>query len=98
MICSQYYFSTTDHDFYGSGNKVLQNIVSQLGVMEGNSSDLKIGLAKQSLFFQGEPIHLPLRLCIIVAAPQELVKQVLANNQLLSNLVKGNWVSFQVIS
>lgn len=98
MISSQYYFSTTDNNFYGSGNKVLQNIVSQLGVMEGNSSDLKIGLSQQSLFFQGEPIHLPLRLCIIVEAPKELVERILAHNQLLTNLIKGNWINFHIIS
>ncbi len=92
MINGQYYFSTTDYNFYGSGNKVIQNIVSQLGVMEGNSSDLKIGLTQQSLFFQGEPIHLPLRLCIIVEAPPELLEKVLAKNQFLADLIQGGWV------
>lgn len=97
MINSQYYFSTTDHKFYGSGNKAIQNIVSQIGVMEGNSSDLKIGLSRQSLFFRGEPIHLPLRLCIIVQAKHELVEKILAKNQFLSNLIEGDWVSFNVV-
>lgn len=97
MINSQYYFSTTDQDFYGSGNKVLHNIVSQIGVMEGNSSDLKIGLTQQSLFLKGEPIHLPLRLCIVVNAPSDLVDKVLAKNEVLTNLIKGDWVSFHTV-
>ena len=65
--------------------------------MEGNSSDLKIGLSRQSLFFRGEPIHLPLRLCIIVQAKHELVEKILAKNQFLSNLIEGDWVSFNVV-
>ena len=97
MINSQYYFSTTDYNFYGSGNKAIQNIVSQLGVMEGNISDLKIGFAQQSLFFKGEAIHLPLRLCIVVHAPRELVESVLAKNQFLANLIQGDWVSFHIV-
>jgi uncharacterized protein YbcC (UPF0753/DUF2309 family) len=97
MINSQYYFSTTDQHFYGSGNKVLHNIVAQLGVMEGNSSDLKIGFSQQSLFLKGEPIHLPQRLCLIVCAPAELVNSVLANNNFLNTLITGDWLNFYQI-
>lgn len=97
MINSQYYFSTTDQNLFGSGNKVLHNIVSQLGVMEGNSSDLKIGFSQQSLFYKGESLHLPLRLCIIVCAPESLVTETLAKNKLLTKLIEGKWLNFYQI-
>ena len=41
----QYYASTVDNARYGSGDKVLHNIVGgHLGVFEGNGGDLRIGL------------------------------------------------------
>jgi len=46
----QYYASTVDNLRYGTGNKVLHNIVGgHLGVFEGNGGDLRIGLSLQSL-------------------------------------------------
>ena len=41
----QYYASTVEPDQYGSGNKLLHNVVGgDLGVFEGNRGDLRIGL------------------------------------------------------
>ena len=46
----QYHASTVDNRRYGSGNKVLHNVVGgHLGVFEGNGGDLRIGLPMQSL-------------------------------------------------
>ncbi len=46
----QYHASTVDNRRYGSGNKVLHNVVGgRLGVFEGNGGDLRIGLPLQSL-------------------------------------------------
>jgi uncharacterized protein YbcC (UPF0753/DUF2309 family) len=40
----QYYGSTVNNRTFGAGNKVLHNVVGQLGVLEGNAGDLKVGL------------------------------------------------------
>ena len=45
----QYYGSTVNNDVFGSGNKVLHNVVGQLGVLEGNAGDLRVGLPWQSV-------------------------------------------------
>ena len=67
----QYYASVTDNGVFGSGNKVLHNVVGgNLGVFEGNGSDLRIGLFMQSLHNGQEWMHQPLRLSVYIVAPK----------------------------
>ncbi len=40
----QYYGSTVDNNLFGSGNKVINNVVGTFGVWQGNSGDLQTGL------------------------------------------------------
>ena len=40
----QYYGSTVDNNLFGSGNKVIHNVVGTFGVWQGNSGDLQTGL------------------------------------------------------
>jgi len=57
----QYYASTVDNLRYGSGNKVLHNVVGgHLGVFEGNGGDLRIGLPLQSIHDGDKWRHDPL--------------------------------------
>ena len=70
-INMQYYASTVDNRRYGSGNKVLHNVVGgRLGVFEGNGGDLRIGLPMQSLHDGHTLRHRPLRLSVFVEAPR----------------------------
>lgn len=96
-INSQYYFSTTDSQLYGSGNKAIHNVVSGLGVMEGNFSDYKIGLPIQSVSCLDEIVHQPLRLLVVVYAKQEIVKEVIAKSPTIANIFNGRWAHLQVI-
>ncbi|MDP5071600.1 MAG: DUF2309 domain-containing protein, partial [Congregibacter sp.] len=49
-INMQYNTSVMDNERYGSGNKVLHNVVGgNIGVFEGNGGDLRIGLPLQSI-------------------------------------------------
>lgn len=96
-INAQYYFSSTDPEIYGGGNKALHNVVSGVGVMEGNLSDLKIGLSTQSLCFRGERIHIPLRLMVVILADQLFVSEVIKRTQFFSQLLKNEWVFLEVI-
>ena len=64
----QYHASTVDNRRYGSGNKLLHNVVGgRLGVFEGNGGDLRIGLPMQSLHDGQALRHTPLRLSVFMA-------------------------------
>ena len=78
-INMQYYASTVDNARYGSGNKVLHNVVGgRVGVFEGAGGDLRIGLPMQSLHDGRDWVHVPLRLSVFIEAPEEAIRSVLA--------------------
>lgn len=96
-INSQYYFSATDPDVYGSGNKAIHNVVGKIGVMEGNLSDLKIGLPTQSVFYQDRLVHQPLRLLVVIYAPRDFVNIVLNTNPNVKSLFDNNWLTLNIV-
>lgn len=97
-INCQYLFSTIDNDRYGSGDKVTQNVVGGIGVLQGNGGDLRVGLPKQSLFTDdGTPFHVPQRLMTVVLAPFEQVERVVESNDILGRLFGNGWVTLVVI-
>ncbi|MFY4731367.1 YbcC family protein [Nitrospira sp. BLG_2] len=90
----QYYASTVDNERYGSGNKVLHNVVGgHLGVFEGNGGDLRIGLPMQSLHDGERWVHTPLRLSVFIEAPRAAIDGVLDKHALVRALVTKSWVS-----
>jgi uncharacterized protein YbcC (UPF0753/DUF2309 family) len=91
-INMQYYFSTISPDLFGAGNKALHNIIPGIGVMEGNFSDLKIGLPQQSIFYRGEPLHTPQRLCVVIYANYNTVIKIIYEHQALQQLVANEWL------
>ncbi|MGK0153144.1 MAG: hypothetical protein ACI9SE_000088, partial [Neolewinella sp.] len=89
----QYYASTVDNQRFGSGNKVLHNVVGgNLGVFEGNGGDLRIGLSMQSLHDGEQWRHTPLRLSVYLAAPAEAIDDVLAAHKHVRLLVENGWL------
>lgn len=89
----QYYASTVDNHRYGSGNKVLHNVVGgHIGVFEGNGGDLRIGLPMQSLHDGTTLIHRPLRLSVFIEAPTESIDTVITAHQVVQDLVDGQWL------
>ncbi len=97
-INMQYYASTVDNRLYGSGNKVLHNVVGgRLGVFEGNGGDLRIGLPLQSLHDGQVLRHTPLRLSVFIEAPQGAIRAVLLKHELVRNLIDNTWLHlFQI--
>ncbi len=90
----QYYASTVDNVRYGSGNKVLHNVVGgHLGVFEGNGGDLRIGLPMQSLHDGERWIHTPLRLSVFIEAPCSAVDAVVEKHAKVRALVENEWLS-----
>lgn len=92
-INMQYHASTVDPLRYGSGNKVLHNVVGgRLGVMEGAGGDLRIGLARQSVHDGTTWRHEPLRLSVLIEAPQHAIDGILQKHALLRHLVGHRWL------
>ncbi|MFB6202738.1 MAG: DUF2309 domain-containing protein [Halorhabdus sp.] len=97
-INAQYYFSTVDSAVYGSGSKVTQNPVGNVGVYQGNGGDLLTGLPTQSLKASADrPYHQPLRLSAVVHAPVERVTDVLADHPEVTQLLDNDWLALSVV-
>jgi len=97
-INMQYYASTVDNRLYGSGNKVLHNVVGgRLGVFEGNGGDLRIGLPLQSLHDGYNLCHIPLRLSVFIEAPQSSIGAIIQKHKVVRDLVYNQWIHlFQI--
>ena len=89
----QYHASTVDNRRYGSGNKLLHNVVGgRIGVFEGNGGDLRIGLPLQSLHDGRELRHTPLRLSVFIEAPRAAIDAVMAAHPVVQQLVGNGWL------
>ena len=92
-INMQYYASTVDNQRYGSGNKVLHNVVGgHIGVFEGNSGDLRVGLPLQSLHDGRQWVHTPLRLSVFIEAPRDRIDSVIAAHETVRQLAANRWL------
>ncbi|MBV6273405.1 DUF2309 domain-containing protein [Alcaligenaceae bacterium CGII-47] len=89
----QYFASTVDPHHYGSGNKLLHNVIGgHIGVFEGNGGDLRIGLPLQSVHNGQRWMHEPLRMLVVIDAPAALIDSVLAANPQVRQLIENRWL------
>lgn len=94
----QYFASTVDNEMFGCGTKALHNRVEMLGVVLGNSGDLRTGLPLQSVHSRdGRWYHEPLRLQVIVEAPISRIEAALTVCAPVLDLVKNGWVRLYVL-
>jgi len=92
-INMQYYASTVDNRLYGSGDKVLHNVVGgNVGVFEGNGGDLRIGLPMQSIHDGEQFVHTPLRLSVFIEAPRAEIDNIIARHAVVKHLVDNEWL------
>jgi uncharacterized protein YbcC (UPF0753/DUF2309 family) len=92
-INMQYYLSTVDNAKFGSGSKATQNVVGNLGVMQGIASDLKIGLPWESVASDSSNLyHEPMRLLTIVEASRTLLDDLCKQSEPLAQLVRNRWI------
>ncbi|TWU04453.1 YbcC family protein [Stieleria varia] len=96
-INMQYYASTVDNRYFGSGNKTVHNVVGQFGILSGNGGDLMTGLPWQSLHTGSDFQHLPQRLLVVIAAPRESIGRVIAKHQPVADLLHGGWLHLMSI-
>ena len=92
-INMQYFASTVDNKLFGSGDKVLHNVVGgNVGVFEGNGGDLRIGLPMQSLHDGEHFVHTPLRLSVFIEAPRGEIDNIVGNHAVVRQLVDNGWL------
>lgn len=88
----QYYGSTVDNAAMGSGNKVLHNITGRFGVLEGQGGDLRVGLPMQSLHDGTAWRHEPMRLHVMIEAPEDAMEAILQKHAGVRQLVLNGWL------
>lgn len=88
----QYYGSTVNNAVFGSGNKVLHNVVGTFGVCLGNGGDLQTGLPLQSVHDGEKWIHEPHRLNVFIEAPREQIERVITKVEIVRQLVDNQWL------
>ena len=88
----QYYGSAVDNKQYGSGNKTLHNVTAGLGVLEGYSGDLRVGLPFQAVHDGDQFQHEPQRLQVVIEAPTEAMNDILEKHQSVRDLCDNGWI------
>ena len=94
---AEYYFSAVDPWFWGSGSKVIHNVVSGVGVMLGAQSDLQTGLPLQSVNDGKQRYHEPMRLLTIIQAPISRIDPIIQKHTVLQHLFHNQWVTLVAV-
>jgi uncharacterized protein YbcC (UPF0753/DUF2309 family) len=89
----QYFASTVDNQTFGAGTKALHNRIGSHGVVLGNGGDLRTGLPLQSVqAADGSWYHEPLRLQVIIEAPQHAIAAALSDLPEVQQLIDQGWL------
>jgi len=96
-INMEHYFSAVDNEVYGSGSKIYHNVVGRFGIMSGPWSDLRLGLARQTVMNGDIPYHEPMRLLTIVEAPRRGIEKLIARHDVLQHYYHNQWVHLVVL-
>lgn len=91
-ISLQYYGSSVAPEVFGGGNKLIHNVVGGIGVVEGNGGRLRPGLPWQALH-NGESLeHTPLRLSVLIEAPEGEISRILEAHPGVKALFDNRWL------
>jgi uncharacterized protein YbcC (UPF0753/DUF2309 family) len=88
----QYFASTVNNAQFGSGNKTIHNVVGAVGVWQGNSGDLKVGLPLQSVHDGEKWMHEPLRLSVLIEAPRHKINSIIEAHKSVRDLLDNGWL------
>lgn len=92
-ISLQYYGSAVAPALFGGGDKLIHNVTSGIGVVEGNGGRLRAGLPWQAVH-DGEGLaHAPLRLSVMVEAPEQAIADILDRHPGVKALFDNGWLS-----
>ena len=96
-INAEHYFSATDPEIYGAGSKIYHNVVGRIGIMSGPQSDLRTGLAWQSVMSGNHAYHEPVRLLVAIEAPKERILEIVRRQPILTQLCDNEWIHLYAI-
>ncbi|HSP25442.1 MAG TPA: putative inorganic carbon transporter subunit DabA, partial [Saliniramus sp.] len=96
-ISLQYYGSSVAPDTFGGGNKLVHNVVGGIGVVQGNGGILRPGLPWQAVHDGENFAHEPLRLSVLIEAPQEAITEILARHDGVRALFDNGWLHLLVM-
>ncbi|MBW4933095.1 YbcC family protein [Marinobacter sp. F4206] len=89
----QYLGSVAAPATFGAGNKLLHSVVGgNIGVVEGNDPDLRVGIPKQSVHDGERWRHEPLRLSVVIDAPRDRIDRIIACQPDVARLVENRWL------
>jgi hypothetical protein len=91
-ISLQYYGSAVAPGIFGGGNKLIHNVVGGIGVVEGNGGRLRPGLPWQSIHDGEQLAHEPVRLSVLIEAPQSAIADVLLRHPDVKALFENGWL------
>ncbi len=91
-INMEHYFSAVDNEIYGGGSKIYHNVVGRIGIMSGPWSDLRLGLAWQTVMNGDMPYHEPMRLLTLVESPRSRIEKLIARHEVLQHFYHNEWV------
>lgn len=91
-IALQYYGSSVAPAAFGGGNKLIHNVTGGIGVVQGNGGILRPGLPWQAVHNGVHQMHQPLRLSVLIEAPQEAIVAVLARHPEVRALFDNGWL------
>ncbi|WP_084794852.1 YbcC family protein [Pseudoponticoccus marisrubri] len=91
----QYFGARVAPQAFGGGNKLVQNVMGGIGVLDGITGTLRGGPSDQSLGLGARKMHEPLRLAVRIAAPQALIETALEASPGLHDLVANGWIEIR---
>ncbi len=92
-INTGYYFSAVDPWAYGSGSKVLHNVVGGVGMMLGSQSDLQMGFPLQTVNNGDIHYHEPMRLLAIIEHAPSVISSIIQKHSILQQLFHNQWLN-----
>ncbi len=92
-ISTGYYFSAVDPWAYGSGSKVLHNVVGGVGMMLGSQSDLQMGFPLQTVNNGDAHYHEPMRLLAVIEQTPSTISSVIEKHSILQQLFHNQWLN-----
>ncbi len=92
-INTGYYFPSVDPWTYGSGSKVLHNVVGGVGMMLGSQSDLQMGFPLQTVNDGDTHYHEPMRLLAIIEQMPSVLSSIIQKHSILQQLFHNQWLN-----
>ena len=97
-INTGYYFSGVDPWAYGSGSKVIHNVVGGVGVMLGSQSDLQMGFPLQTVNNGAVHFHEPMRLLAIIEHAPHVISSIIQRHEILQQLFHNQWLNLVALN